>query len=253
MKNLFMLLFTIVFVDGYSQHAITPGKKILDLSLGLTMNGGNNPQYGGTIKSSFSYEKPRWEISLNPNFSLNYASVNNEISLVRREAYLVSTASKIRDKWKIGAISEVEHSLLKKMSIRFNCGAGPSFRLVNTKEFEISFSEYILVEGLKMNNKLSSNYFALRTSSRIKIAYKHKLFSCSSINLIQPVIYNNQDVSTSNMFIFRSTNRIDFTVAKSVTLGTQLDGKIESYPTYINSSVLPYDWNSVIALTYKFQ
>ena len=249
MKKLLTLLLILVCVNIYAQDTIK--KKTFDISFGLMMNGGNNPLYGGTLKPSFSYESSNWEYTVNPNFTMNYASVDDKISLVRREGYLVSTIFKKHDKWKLGAISEVEHSFLKKIDIRFNAGAGPSFKLVKSKEFELSFSEYILAEGIKVTNMSMNNHVSVRTSSRIKAIYTHKSFTVTSVNLVQPVIYTNQEVSTADLFIFRTTNKIDFNVAKSIALGIQIDGKYEAYPTYLNSSILPYDWTSVIALTYR--
>jgi hypothetical protein len=263
MKKLIALIFLLTFKHGYSQSVddypmadqdtIIHGKKLFDITFGLTMNGGNNPLYGGTIKSTFTYEHPNWEFSISPSFNMNYASVNDEITLVRREGYVVTTISKIQNKWKIGGISEVEHSFLKKIDVRFNAGAGPSFKLVKNKEFELSVSEYVLAEGLKATNKPMNNYFVLRTSTRIKAVYKHKLFSVTSINLVQPALYTNQGISTSEHFIFRTANKIDFSVAKSISLGVQIDGKYEAYPTHLNTNLLPFDWNSAIALTYKFE
>jgi len=249
MKKLFILLLTLACINIHAQDTIKT-KKSFDVSFGLMMNGGNNPLYGGSLKPSFSYESPGWECTINPNFVLNYASVNDKISLVRREGYLVTTVFKKHDKWKLGAISEVEHSFLKKIDIRFNAGAGPSFKLVKNKQLELSFSEYILAEGIKVTDMPMKNYVSVRTSSRIKAVYTHKSFSVTSINLIQPVIYTDQGVKNSDLFIFRTTNKIDFNVAKSIALGIQADGRYDAYPTYLNNSILPFDWTSVISLTY---
>ena len=245
-----LLILLLVCLNIHAQDTI---KKAASLSFGLMMNGGNNPLYGGSIKPSFSYESNRWEYAINPSFMMNYASVDDKISLVRREGYLVTTVFKKYDKWKLGAISEVEHSFLKKIDIRFNAGTGPSFKLIKNKEFELSFSEYILVEGIKVANKNMNNYVSVRTSSRIKVLYIHKNFTVSSINLIQPVILTDQEVSTADLFIFRTTNKIDFNVAKSVALGIQIDGRYDAYPTYLNNAMLPFDWTSVIALTYRIE
>lgn len=245
-------MFTLICVTIHAQDTIQ-SKKTFNIAFGLMMNGRNNPLYGGTIAPSFLYESSKWELTANPNFAMNYASVDDKISMVRREGYLVTTLFKKYDKWKVGSISEVEHSFLKKIDVRFNVGVGPSIKLVKNKEFELSVSEYVLAEGLKMTNKPMNNYFALRTSSRIKAVYTHKLFSVTSINLVQPVVYSNQRISTADQFIFRTTNKIDFSVAKSIALGIQIDGKYEAYPTYLNNAILPYDWTSVISLTYRIE
>lgn len=255
-----LLLFLLLWVNANAQDTIqavvqdtTQIKNSFDLSFGIMMNGGNNPLYGGTLKPFFSYESLRWEYTINPSFVMNYASVDDKISLVRREGYLITTVFNKHTKWKLGVISEVEHSFLKKIDIRFNVGLGPSFKLVKNKEFELSFSEYILTEGVKVTDMSIHNYVSVRTSSRIKAVYVHKSFSVSSINLIQPVIYTNQDVSTADLFIFRTINKIDFNVAKSISLGIQIDGRYDAYPTYLNNTILPYDWTSVIALTYRIE
>jgi hypothetical protein len=250
MKKLLLLL--LLWGNVHAQDTIQI-KKSLDLSFGLMMNGGNNPLYGGSLKPSFSYESSKWEYVINPNLIINYASVDDKISLVRREGYLVTTVFRKYDKWKLGAISEVEHSFLKKIDIRFNAGAGPSFKLIKNREFELSFSEYVLVEGVKVTDMNMNNYVSVRTSSRIKAMYIRKSFSVSSINLVQPVIYTDQKISTADLFIFRTINKIDFNVAKSIALGIQLDGRYDAYPTYLNNSILPFDWTSVIALTYRIE
>lgn len=252
MKKLLMLLLAFASISLHAQDTIKI-KKSFDISFGLMMNGGNNPLYGGTLKTLFSYDSPKWEYAITPHFLMNYASVDDKISLVRREGYLVTTVFNKHDKWKLGIISEVEHSFLKKIDLRFNVGAGPSFKLVKNKELDVSFSQYVLTEGMKVTDRSMNNYVSIRTSSRIKVIYIRKNFSVSSINLIQPVIHTNQDVGSADLFIFRTNNKIDFNVAKSISLGIQIDGRYDAYPTYLNSAILPFDWTSVIALTYRIE
>ena len=224
-----------------------------DFALGLNLNGGNNPLYGGNVKINLSREKGPWEFVLNPSFAMNYVSVDDNITLARREGYTTLSISHVlSNRWKIISFSEADHSYIRKINLRWNGGFGPGYKWENAK-YEIGISEVILIEGLSTVNALTSNYLVIRTSTRVKLGVKTKFGSFSSISLIQPAIYTNQGINVNEHFILRSQNRLEFNVNKNTTTGFTYEGNFQSYPAYLNKNVKRFDWGTSFFILYKIK
>jgi len=248
MKKLVLLLSILLCINAQAQ--VNPKVKA-EVLLGLNLNGGNNPLYGGNAKINYSREKGPWEFALNPTFTINYVSTNDIVTLARREGYsTISLGRVLNEKWKIIGFSEIDHSYIRKVNLRWNGGFGPGYKWEN-KKYEIGLSEVILAEGLNSENPLVKDYFVLRASTRIKVGIKTDFGSLSSVTLIQPAIYTNQGISPYEHLILRSQNKIEFNVSKNTTTGFTYDANFQSYPAYLNTNVKPFDWGTSFFILYK--
>ena len=244
-----ILLFSILFCLNL-QAQDTPKIKA-DVAFGLNLNGGNNPLYGGNVRVNYSRGKGPWEFAINPTFNINYVSSDDEIKLARREGYnTISVGRDLSQKWKIIGFSETDHSYIRKVNLRWNGGFGPGYKWENNK-YELGISEIILVEGLNSENPLVKDYFVLRASTRVKIGIKTKFGSLSSITLMQPAFYTNQGISTSEHFILRSQNKLEFNISKNTTTGFTYDANYQAYPAYLSGNVKPFDWGTSFFIMYK--
>ena len=249
MKKLIILIGIILM--SINLQAQDTAKYKADMSLGLNLSGGNNPFYGGNIKTGYSYEKGPWEFGVNPSFLLNYASVDETTRLVRREGYTTASLSRTLDqRWKILFFSEADHSYIRKINLRYSGGIGPGYKF-ESKKWELQLSEVLLTEGLSSENSAVINYFVLRASSRVKIGIKTKYGTLSSVTVVQPALYTNQGIGLNKHFILRSQNKIEVNVTKTTTVGFNYDANYQSYPAYLNTSVKPFDWNTSFFLLFK--
>ena len=222
-----------------------------DILLGINLSGGNKPIYGGSIKSNLFISNSNFETTISPSFSLNYTpDSNGDVVLTRREFYnTLSISKKISNDFKLIGFSEIESSLVQKLNFRYNIGVGPGFKHYKNGN-EISISEVVLLESLN-SNKSIDDYSLIRLSTRLKIIVKTKFGSISSINLLQPPIYTNQDINVNKHMIFRSTNKVEFDINKSIKTGLTYDVSYRSYTTYLVKTVKPFDWNTNFFIMYK--
>jgi len=223
-----------------------------DLLLGINLSGGNRPMYGGNIKANLSIIHNAWETNISPSFTLNYTTDSDGVLQVqRRELYnSLSVSHVLSDKWKFIGFSEFDNSFLQKIDLRFNAGVGPGFRY-KTDKSEISISEVILAERLNSKIEEINDYFVLRASTRVKFICKTNFCKITTIHLIQPAIYTDQDISMNKHMIYRSNSRIDFNISKKVTTGLTYDTIYQAYTSYMIGSVKPFDWNSSFFISYK--
>ena len=115
MKRLILLFSIFLCLNVQAQD--TPKIKA-DVTLGLNLNGGNNPLYGGNFRVNYLRQKGPWEFSINPNFNINYVSANEDITLARREGYnTISLSHVLNNKWKIIGFSETDHSFIRKINL----------------------------------------------------------------------------------------------------------------------------------------
>jgi hypothetical protein len=226
-----------------------------DIQLGLNLSGGNNASYGGNLKASLSLDKGDWETIVAPNLAINFTP-NTEDSkakpiLTQRDLYNSLTVThRFTKRMKLIGFSEVENSYLRQIDLRWNGGVGPGYKIL-TDKFEFNISEVILGEGLNSNKLSVSNYFVLRASTRLKIAYKMKFGTLSSLTLFQPAIYA-KNAAEPNFLIWRTSNKIEFNVDKNMSTGFSYDASYEAYPNSKDSSILPFNWNTSLFLAYKF-
>jgi hypothetical protein len=223
-----------------------------DLLLGVNLSGGNKPLYGGNIKANLSVIHNAWETNISPSFTLNYITdTNGDLLVQRRELYnSLSVSHILSNKWKLIGFSEFDNSFLQKIDMRFNAGVGTGFRY-KTDKGEIHISEVFLAERLNSKVEQINDYFVVRASTRVKLVCKTKFCTITSVHLIQPAIYTDQDISKSKHMIYRTNSKIDFNVSNKVTTGFTYDTIYQGYTSYMLGSVKPFDWNSSFFISYK--
>lgn len=226
-------------------------KQSIDLSVGLNLSGGNNPFYGGNIKSSYILDHGPWEFAASPVFVLNYVSQNNVTQLVRREGYFNTTmAHRIDANWKVMFFAEAEHSYIRKIQLRYTGGFGPAIKL-NSKRGTLQVSTVVLAERLLSEPPTTRDYLVLRSSTRAKITLKTRQATFSSTTIAQPAIYANQGLRLAQHFILRSQNKLEFPFAKRSAVGLSYDMNYQAYPTTLKSTVKAMDWNATVYITWK--
>jgi hypothetical protein len=222
-----------------------------DLLLGLNASGGNIPSYSGNLKSNFILKNSIWEVLVSPSYIIAYTPVNGEATLTKREFYTTISGSRFLTKgWKIVEFSEIENSFAQKMDLRWNVGFGPSYKIENDK-FQINISEVVLYEKLSTSRVGVNDYNLLRASTRLKLIYKTKFGSISTIQLLQPAFSTDQAISTSEHLIYRTNNKLEFIISKNVSTGFTYDTVLQRYMAYSTGTIKPFDWNSAFFISYK--
>lgn len=251
MRKLLTLITLLFFVSTYSQVKDTTYIKT-DLLLGINLSGGNKPLYGGNIKTNLSFVHNAWEGNISPSFTLNYSTdTDGKLIIQRREIYnSLSLSHNLSNRFKIITFSEFNDSYIQKIDMRFNFGIGPGFKYKSNSGNEFSISEVLLAESSSDIDSIKG-YFLVRASTRLKLLYKTKTYTITSISLIQPAIYTNLDISTSKHIIYRSSNRIDFLITKNITTGFTYDMIYQEYTSYMDNTIKPFDWNSSIFISFK--
>ena len=226
-------------------------RQAIDLTVGLNLSGGNNPFYGGNIKSAYSLDRGPWEFTASPVFTLNYVSQNNVSQLARREGYFnTSLAHRIDATWKVMFFAEAEHSYIRKIQLRYTGGFGPAVKW-SIKKTAFQLSTVVLAERLLSEPPTTRDYLVLRSSTRAKVTLKTRQAMLSSTTIAQPAIYANQGLRLAQHFILRSQNKLEFPFAKRTAIGFSYDMNYQTYPTTVNSTVKAMDWNATVYLTWK--
>ena len=145
--------------------------------------------------------------------------------------------------WRILFFSELEHSQLRKIDIRFNLGIGPSYRLIKTDHIFLELSGVILPDlyrSMAITNSLPErNNFCIRTSLRAKFVAKYQNITFTTIQMFQPPIKtwtSREDyaiVGWSDNTNFRSSNTIDIYILKGLSFGVSFDYIYQSYLSFI--------------------
>jgi len=222
-----------------------------DLLLGLNASGGNIPSYSGNLKSNFILKNSIWELALSPSYLIAYTPVNGEATLTKREFYTTISGSRFLTKgWKIVQFSEIENSLAQKMDLRWNVGVGPSYKIESGK-FQINISEVLLYERLNTSRVGINDYNLLKASTRLKLVYKAKFGSISTIQLLHPAFSTDQPISTSEHLIYRTNSKLEFVISKNLSTGVTYDTVLQRYMAFSTGTIKPFDWNSSFFISYK--
>lgn len=252
MRKLLLSIILLLFVFVTNAQVKDTIKVEGDLLLGFNASGGNIPSYTGNLKSNLVLTHNAWELTLSPSYIIAYTPVNGNATLTKREFYTTFTGSHfLRNGLKVLEFSEIENSFAQKIDLRYNAGVGPSYKIENDK-FQLNLSEVVLYEKLNTSRVGVNDYNIVRASTRIKFIYKMKYCTLSTIHLIQPAIYTDQNISTYEHFIYRTNSKLDFVVTKKVSLGFTYDTALQRYMAFSTGTIKPFDWNSSFFISYKF-
>lgn len=222
------------------------------IGIGGNISTGNTNIIGLNIKSSLSSletDKHQWGISPNLVYTLIKENKGEYITK-QRESYLTGSYSYKLKNSKILGFGELENSFLKKIDLRSSIGVGLGFDIIRKENITIIASEAIVIESYLSEINVDKNLKSLRISTRIKFEIK-KPIKFTSINLFQPGIASDPNVSFDDNINLRSNNTIEIPISKKISFNINCDINGSTYSRFVDSSVKSYDVITSLMITYK--
>lgn len=218
-----------------------------NFSLGGNMTSGNLSSYTLTFKSTLSSdEKKPYQFNFSP--SMDYGEISNQqgkFELRRREFYSILNYEKQNGILKFYIFNEVENSYLRKIKLRGSIGTGLSITIIKTEKQKIDISQFILPEVFWSDFDNKKDNLAIRFSTRIRYNLIGEKFKFINQILIQPAAYtrlsDGKEVSLKNNTNIRFNQSYDYFISKNLSIGISNDIIIQTYTSYINTQVKPYD------------
>lgn len=252
MKNLilFVLLFIPILSYGKGDTTLTKSDTLsYFISAGGQIAEGNIKNHSFAFSGELKGITGRKDWSIAPSYkylvSYPYPITPTSTPSKQNEFYTASNiAHRFDAAWKLVLFSEVEHSQLRKINVRANIGVGPGYKFIHTKSTTFEVSNVVMVDyfqSMELKNSIpEKNNKSLRTSLRVKFAYKSEHFVFSSIQIIQPSLVTwtddpNEFISWSDNTNFRSLNSFDIKAYKNLFFGVSVDYIYQSYLGYIAS------------------
>jgi hypothetical protein len=254
MKNYILLLFSIISLSIFGQTDSSNFK--VNTILGGNFSGGNFNLYSFYIKSSFSKSWVSNEVNFSPNFQFSKIANDKRNFLLReREFYYTLSYTKRWTKLRFLFYNESENSFLRKVDFRSSLGTGFGYKVFKDNNFELDISEMILPEFLISNFGSDFDNFAIRISTRFKIAYVKKGFKISSITIFQPSVYTIKNGHNLIPFVdninLRSNNTIDYSPVNWFSIGLGNEVIYQTYSSSIDSQISPIDYTFFLYFRFK--
>ena len=202
----------------------------------------NNYTLGSKLDLRLNVKNSSFELASSIRYT-EYDPGNSSFQLKENEKYNVISYSHYWKKLKLLCFSEQEKSYLRKVDNRYSIGVGIGYKFIESKTTKFEISEVILPEQVNYINS-AYNITSLRYSTRIKFIYTENRFKFSTINLIQPSLWNSKDVDYTNNFNIRSSTTFDFAIIKELSIGLSNDFIIQTYVSKIFPAKRSYD-NSI--------
>jgi hypothetical protein len=268
MKYLPFFIMMIVSLSSFSQ---TNDSIRYSITIGGQYQSGNvNSSLFSTMLDVSGYRsKHSWSILPTYKYFYNSKSPSNSSPSEQNEFYSVQNWNWRNDKpIRMLFFSEIEHSQIKKIQLRYNIGWGVGFKIIKSNNIDLGLSEVLLPDYyqsmniLNINSKnsvLQRNNESIRSSTRLKFTLKKSNISIISVIMIQPALYtkdyDGQSISILDNTNFRSTEQIDFTINNGLSYGLMFDYDYQSYLGYINYKLInklsPSDYTLVFYLRIK--
>ena len=179
---------------------------------------------------------------------MDYGEISNQqgkFELRRREFYSILNYEKQNGILKFYIFNEVENSYLRKIKLRGSIGTGLSINIINTEKQKIDISQFILPEVFWSDFNNQKDNLAIRFSTRIRYNLIGEKFKFINQILIQPAAYtrlsDGKEVSLKNNTNIRFNQSYDYFISKNLSIGISNDIIIQTYTSYINTEVKPYD------------
>jgi len=230
---------------------------ICSIQGGAQLSDGNikNHSYNVSAEAKGIHKKKDWSIAPSYRYMISYPYPITPTSTPSKqnEFYMVSHIShRFDDKWKVMLFSEIEHSQLRKINLRYNLGIGPSYKLINSKitnstsginkTIMLELSDVIMpdyYESLVIANSIpKKDNLSLRTSLRLKFVFTSGSTTITSSQTFQPSLKTwtrnpNEDVGWADNTNFRSLNSADVRIIGGLCFGVSVDYIYQSYLNYI--------------------
>jgi len=249
MRLLICLLVLLVHVHLFAQDSI-PRKITGSAQVGFSASGGNLILYSTSFKGEIKQESPAVEWSINTSFVYGINLTGGNKKTQNRESYLSMAFYKRWGPWKIVLFNENENSFLRKTIYRGNIGFGGAYKISLKGGFEIDLSQAVLPEFYFSENR-SDDKVTLRSSSRVKFVWSKGPCTLTSVTLIQPAIYTNPEVKSSDNFNMRSNTLFEVKVYKGISMGIGNETIVQTYPSYLYQSIRPYDYRFDFVIKYS--
>jgi hypothetical protein len=240
-KHLFSLFFIFLPFLSNGQN--------YNFSLGGNMTSGNLSSYTLTFKTNLSSSEGRsYQFNFSP--SIDYGQITNKqgkFELRKREFYSILNYEKQRGVLKFYISNEVENSYLRKIELRGSIGFGLSISIIKTNKQKLDISQFILPEIFRSSFNNQKDNLAFRLSTRIRYNLVGEKFKFTNQILIQPAVYtilnDGRKVSFKNNTNIRFNQSYDYSISKNISIGISNDIIIQTYTSFINPQVKPFDSN----------
>lgn len=220
-----------------------------NFSIGGNLTTGNLLSYGINIRANLNTNPEKLnQIVFSPSFDYGKISdQSGEFQLRRKEILTVLNYERTKNRFKFYVYNEFEKSFLRKIRIRGAFGTGLSYRIVENETTNFDVSQLILPEFFQSSFTNKRDNWALRLSTRIRLSKKFPKYKYSSQLLFQPAVYteltDGTEVSPKNNTTVRINNSYEFVLSKNLSIGFMGEMIVQTYTSYINPTVKPYDTN----------
>jgi hypothetical protein len=241
MKFYFCLLSFFFVKYGHSQS--------LSFNVGGNFTSGNLKSYGINLRSNYNSNlQNKNQLVITPSF--DYGVISNQLGvyeLRRREILTIVNYERSLGNFKFYIYNEFENSFLRKIRIRGSFGTGLSYKFISSETTNFDISQLVLPEIFQSSFSNVRDNRAVRLSTRIRFSKKFSKYRYSTQFLFQPSVYtelkNGGRVSTYNNTNIRLNNTFELILSKTISIGSNADFILQTYPSYINSNIKPYDTN----------
>jgi hypothetical protein len=233
----------LVFLSFYVQS------QNYSFQVGGNFTSGNLLSYGLLIKSSLS-SKPdkKYQLSFSPTF--DYSMITNQkgqFELRKREILSIINYERPRGIFKFYVYNEVENSYLRKISLRGSFGCGASIKIYSDVSSNFDISQFVLPELFQSSFNNKRDNYAFRLSTRIRYNLVKERYKYSTQILLQPAVYtrlfNGTEIGFKKNTNIRLNQSYEYVLSKNFSIGLSNDITIQTYTSYINPLIKPYDTN----------
>jgi hypothetical protein len=226
--------------------------------VGGNYTSGNLNSYGLNIRANYnSNTQNRNQLVFTPSF--DYGVISNQsgaYELRRKEILSILNYERTMGNFKFYIYNETENSFLRKIKLRGSFGTGLSYRFISSETTNFDISQLILNEIFQSSFSNKRDNWAVRMSTRIRFSKKFVKYKYSSQLLFQPSVFTEMmdgtRVSTYNNTNIRLNNTYEIILSKNVSIGVNGEFILQTYPSYVNPIIKPYDSNMNIFVKGSF-
>jgi len=205
--------------------------------------------YGLTVKANLN-SKPdkKYQFSFSPMF--DYGKMSNQqgkFELRKKEFFSTLNYERPHKILKFYIYNELENSYLRKISIRGSFGCGISMKIYSTPKVNFDISQFILPEIFQSSFNNTRDNYAFRLSTRVRYNLVTERIKYSIQILFQPSVYtrliDGTEISYKNNTNIRLNQSYEYVLSKNFSIGLSNDITIQTYTSFINPQIKPYDTN----------
>jgi len=218
-------------------------------TVGGNFTSGNLLSYGLNLRSNINSNVDKVnQISFTPSFDYgNMANAQGQFKMNRRELLSIVNYERSKNKLKFYVYSEIENSYLRKIRIRGSLGTGFSIKIIKNEKTNFDISQLILPEIFESSFSNKRDNWCVRLSTRLRYSRTVNKFKYSGQILLQPAIYtkltDGKTLPTKENTTIRVNNSYEFILSKNLSMGFMGELIVQTYTSFINPSVKPYDTN----------